>query len=261
MQNLRELQKQFIDKLYNESSSILDWIHSSTLLPEQHFSIYQNSIHGILQKALQEVFPVCMKLVGEDFFVAMINEFIAATRSTSPNLGDFGAFFSDFIATFEPAKVLPYLSDVARLEWAWHQLYDAANAETFDLQKFTELDDDQAEYILFALPPGASLISSTYPILEIWKINQDESATEETIHLDLNQYYYFIWRKQLEKRIDPLSFSEWQVLTWIQEGLTLGNIADKITNHYSEINLSEILPKLILTGWISAHRESEGIAN
>ncbi len=63
------------------------------------------------------IYPVCCQLVGEIFFNATALSFINQCPCLSPDLGDYGKQFPDFIANFEPVKHLPYLSDVAHLEW------------------------------------------------------------------------------------------------------------------------------------------------
>ena len=120
MLSLHELQKQFSSSLKNDDGAISNYISNPS-----HFKIYQNSILGTLQKALKEIYPVCLKLVGDEFFLDMVTIYINENPSFSPDLNEYGATLPNFINQFKPAETLAYLSDVTKLEWAWHRAYHA----------------------------------------------------------------------------------------------------------------------------------------
>lgn len=248
MSSLHELQQEFARALQAENNHFLHSIHASNKLSaQQHFNIYEHSVTGARQKTLKEIFSVCCKLVGEEFFIGMINIYISQTKSTSYDIGEFGENFPDFIATFTPAKSLPYLSDVTRLEWAWHKIYSAPDNSDFDFQKLTSA----SENIIFSPPIGSYLIASPYPIHRIWETNQDNYSGDQTIILETNiMYYFLVWRKRLELRADPLTFCEWQILSWMQQRFTLGEICEKITENALEIDIVTLLPQLISNGWV-----------
>ena len=81
--------------------------------------VYRNNYRGNLHDTLTLVYPVIEQLVGRDFFRFMTRNFINQHQSRGGNLHHYGKEMASFIAAFEPAKELAYLSDVATLEWAW----------------------------------------------------------------------------------------------------------------------------------------------
>ena len=91
------------------------------------FAIYRNNVAVGLRDSLAATYPVVASLVGEAFFAEMARAFVAAEPPMSPILIEYGGGFADFIDRFRPADDLPYLSDVARLEWAWQESYHAAS--------------------------------------------------------------------------------------------------------------------------------------
>lgn len=249
MLTLNKLQKQFVKNLSESTEDFLQLIESDDITSQQHFDIYKNSISGALQNVLKEIYPVSLKLVGEEFFITMINDYIAITDSVSSDIGDYGNQLPEFISQFTPANSLPYLSDVARLEWAWHSIFTAPENNILNLEKLAMYYETQAENILFLLPPKSTLLSSVFPIHHIWEVNQNDYTGDNTIVLNQDQhYFYLVWRNQTKMRIDVLSFAEWQTLTWIQQKMTLGDIADIIDA--SEINFSEVLPVLVEKNWL-----------
>jgi len=253
MLSLNDLQKQFVKGLHTESDEILQCIHTTTKLsPAQQIGIYQSSVIGAKQKTLKEIYTTCNKLVGEDFFVAMINEYIAKKISTSPDLADYGENFSEFIIEFEPAKCLPYLSDVAKLEWAWHKLFSAATTKGLNFEKLAECYVSSGENIIFHLPPSCSLITSHYPIHRIWELNQDDYVGEQTIKLSEHELYYFlVWRNDLKMRIDLLDSITWHVLFLMQTRKTLGEIINELNQKFPNSDLTQILTTIVDKKWLA----------
>ncbi len=251
---LQQLQKDFVFSLHNDSSHpILSHIQSHKKVPPTtQFSIYQSSIIGRLQKALQSHYPVCCQLVGTDFFFAMATAYIRQTPSYSHDINYYGATFPEFIADFPPAQSIPYIADVARLEWAWLNILTAPEADEFDFQKLAAHDEEGAGQLIFQLPPKSTLLTSPYPVHTIWETNQKGYVGETAITLEENKnYYYFIWQKQFEIHIDLLTAAQWQLLTWISENRLFAEICEKAMKELPKINLPELLPIYIQSGWIA----------
>ena len=94
----------------------------------KRFAVYRNNVVVGLTEALQANFPAVCRIVGEEFFQAMARAYVVFEAPVSPILLDYGDGFASFIAEFEPAASLPYLADVARIERAWTQAYNAPEA-------------------------------------------------------------------------------------------------------------------------------------
>ena len=255
MPALRELQEQFIRNLRSDASDISALLKTHTLSAEEHINIYRSSSIGAKQKVLNEIFPVCHKLVGEEFFLYMIDEYIALTPSLSPDLGEYGEQLAKFILDFSPAKTLPYLSDVALLEWAWHKIFNCADSGTLDFEKLNESISSCSEDIAFALAPGSFLMSSAYPIHRIWEFNQENYAGEDQIALTPNAtYFLLVWRQGFEMRMDEVSQSEWVILKWFEQGLTVSEIYTETNSHLPAINFEEVLSILVSKGFLTDFR-------
>ena len=80
--------------------------------------IHRNTMLGALINALALTYPAIQRLVGEDFFAQVAREFILADPPRAALLTGYGAGFPDFLASYRLLDGLPYLPDVARLEWA-----------------------------------------------------------------------------------------------------------------------------------------------
>jgi hypothetical protein len=84
----------------------------------------------------------------------------------------YGRGFPAFVATFEPARDLAYLADVACLENAWVEAYHAAEAEPLALVALAGLDAEGLANARALFHPAARLVSSDHPIASIWAAHQ-----------------------------------------------------------------------------------------
>ncbi len=85
--------------------------------PAHRFAVYRNNVTSALSDVLADSFPVTQQLVGEEFFRAMARIFLRGSPPPSPILTAYGEGFPAFVADFAPARTVPFLADVARLEW------------------------------------------------------------------------------------------------------------------------------------------------
>jgi hypothetical protein len=150
--------------------------------PLRRFSVYRNNVIGGLINALHARFPVCLRLVGEDFFDQMAWHYVRASLPQSPIMSDYGGDLADFIPTFEPAQELPYLADVARLEYAMGRAYHAADAAPLTRDFMRSLPGDLLEGAAASLHPSVQIVPSKYPIVSIWREN---ASLEEPTELEL----------------------------------------------------------------------------
>ena len=79
---------------------------------------------GLRRIGVQGTLPV----INGDFFAAMAAAYVEHEPPASSILMLYGAGLAGFIAGFEPAANLPYLADVAWLEWLIHEAANAADA-------------------------------------------------------------------------------------------------------------------------------------
>lgn len=250
---LREFQQQFIKDLFSDENEVSLLIQSSRrLTAKEHLNIYRHSIQGAFQKVLTDIFPVCCKLVGKEFFIAMSDVYIANTDSVSPDIGNYGHKFPEFIENFPPAQTLAYLADVAQLEWAWHRIFSAPESGELDFHKLSQQIESNDDKIIFILPKESFLLSSEYPIHRIWEVNQETYTGDQTITLtDNEKYYFFVFRHHLEMRIDVISYAEWKMLAWIKLGLIIDQVCEQANIELPEVRIEEMLPNLVNKHWLT----------
>jgi Putative DNA-binding domain len=144
--------------------------------PRERFAIYRNNVMVGLAGALEARFPATRKIVGEDFFKGAAKLFAATQPPRSPLMLFYGDAFPAFLADFEPAREVPYLADVARLEAARTRAYHAADAIPLTPAALSGVALDTLAASCFTLHASVEIVASDYPIVTIWAMNSGEIA-------------------------------------------------------------------------------------
>ena len=198
---LRETQIAFSASLLAGSAEanndIANRIHSGRLPAVRRLEIYRHNVYANLCGVLRDIYPVILAVVGETFFMHTAAQFVKSHPSHSGDLNQFGQEWAQFLDAYPHAAELPYLSDVARLEWSWHQAFHAGDAPPFDLSRLLALPSDDHASLRFLLHPSVRLIQSHFPVFRIWEVNQptfkddvevdwDDPVETLLIHRDTN---------------------------------------------------------------------------
>lgn len=151
--------------------------------PARRFQVYRNNVIVGLVDALADTYGVTRELVGEEFFRAMARLYAYARPPGSPVLAFYGADFPDFIAHFPPAAGLPYLADVARLEYRRVIAYHAADIPGIGADAVaTALGDEAAlPRLEIALHPSLSVLASEFAIVSLWAAHQGLLTLAEVV--------------------------------------------------------------------------------
>jgi len=183
----------------------------------KRFDVYRNNVAVSLTDALETAFPVVHKLVGLEFFRAMAGIYLRAHPPKSPVMMFYGDDMPDFLTGFAPARSVPYLPDVARLELALRHSYHAADATPIAPNALAQIAPDMLPNITFSFAPSVFVIPSRYPLQSIWASNTHGTDVMKGAQPTL------ITRPDFDPQVDALTPENSNVLTALIAGETLGN--------------------------------------
>ena len=210
----------------------------------QRLQIYRNNFAIGLREALAGVYPVIHKLTGEAFFQHVAREYIHRHPSRTGNLHDFGDNFADFLQAFPGLAALPYLPDVARLEWAHHQVFHTAEDEVLNLSALAALDEKQTASLIFQVSNGCVWLTSDYPVLHIWQANQD-GQEESTISLDEGGVQYVVLRHGQQIEFHPLSIGMFTLIDSLAKNKTFARSCEDVLEAEADCDIAAALQFLV----------------
>ena len=204
------------------SESALPLIAGDAVHARKRLSIYRANVGANTTNALAATYAIVRKLVGAEFFNGLAHAYTGAHPSVSGDLNELGEHLADFVRTFAPAQTLPYLPDVARLEWLAHSAHYAADHAPLDAGKLASLSDSEYPRLRLTLHPAVATLTSAYPLLRIWEVHQDDYQGEIAVDLDSGAEAVVVFRPQFRATVAGLSRGELVFLDVIRQGVLLG---------------------------------------
>lgn len=145
------------------------------LAAQPGFAVYRNTVMKACIDALQANYPTVARLVGDEWFRAAAALHVRRHLPSQSSLLLYGAEFPAFLASFEPAREVPYLADVARVDRWWTEAHVAADDPLLDPAALAALTAEQMSSL--ALRPHASARwgwCDEWPVLTLWQRNRKE---------------------------------------------------------------------------------------
>lgn len=209
--------------------------------------IYRRAVTANLVGALRGAHPVVVRLVGDGFFHEAAIRFARASPPRSGDLNRFGDGFGAFLVGYEPAAPLPWLADVARLDWACHESSMAGDGEPLDFEALAQVPPEAQGDLRFSLHPSVRVVKSCWPILAIWEANQpdrdgtpDREEGEDTV---------LVWRESGRVRAVALGPREAAFVEALAAGRGLDDAAGE-----PDWDLPRFLEQLASHGVLGAFR-------
>jgi Putative DNA-binding domain len=151
--------------------------------------LHRDTVLGALTTSLQLSFPTVDQLVGRAFFDQAALVFVERAPPQAANLSAYGEGLPDFLAAYEPAAALPYLADVARLDWLianTHLGPDETRRRDLPIDAFSSL----------SVPAGLSVLALDHPATEIRDTLEDgDLALLGTIDMTPRRRFVAVWRR------------------------------------------------------------------
>ena len=220
---LRDLQSAFAAHLSGEDHQAL----VAEILPAaERLRIHRHHMLDSLAAALAATFPTVQAVVGAEFFRGLARAFIGRSLPTQPVLAEYGAGFPAFVADHDAARDLPYLGDVARLDWALNLAFHAPAGGRLAAADLAALPADRLPSLRLSLAPGTVLVCSPHPLDRIWAASQPEAAADP-VDLAAGGVRLLVLRRPDDAAFVSLSAAEAAFVAGLGEGLTLEEAAGR----------------------------------
>ena len=167
--NLAETQELFWELLQGRERPLGVFVGSADLPAEERVAIYARMFLHRQVDALREMFPKVVAALGDEAFFEVAARYVRQNPSEHPDLGQLGRKLAAFLDR-------PDLRDLARLEWARGEVFEAPPAESLTRDEFASLAEDPVEFMhyLVRLIPALRLLELEHDIGPLW----DETAAK-----------------------------------------------------------------------------------
>jgi hypothetical protein len=137
------------------------------------FAVYRNTaLQGALS-ALAATYPTIERLLGDAAFAALALRFVRTVRPATPVLSDYGEGFPEWLALQPALADLPYLADVARIDWMCLEAHRAPDAPPLDPVTLSDVSPESWMKRRASLHPATRISWFRLPAPSIWIAARD----------------------------------------------------------------------------------------
>ena len=255
MPSLRELQHSFSESVFGANDAKPMFAITPPADGAKRIAIYRRAVFTNYRNALTATYPIVKRLVGAPFFNTAVDSFVRAHPSTSGDLNIYGDAFGNFLAAYPHAANLPYLPDMARLEWAideTNRAPDTLHAPDTVLAALSVSAPDRLPSLRLRLDPSCRLIASDFPILRIWQVNQPGHDDDSDVAFDEGGDTLLVRRNGSGVSIVRLAAGEYAWLAELAAGSALGAALEAGENADAAFDFTAALHTHIFAGTIAA---------
>jgi hypothetical protein len=236
LSDLAQLQRDFMGTLL-----------ASDVAAPPGLAIYRSSVLANFTAALAATYPVVRRLVGDAFFDEAARVHAQGRQSASGDLGDYGDGFAAFLAQYPHAASLPYLPDVATLEWACHECDRAPEPAAFDFQALARVPVEAYGGLQLLLHPAVRLVASSHPIASIHAANAPgrDGVPDRSEGAD----FVMVRRANGSVRVETIPDDQWRFLDRISRGDKLEDAACGAPAQFVAAALARYVADAIVCGF------------
>ena len=200
---------------------------------EERMAVYANGYLVRIREALAEVYEALRHVLGEDKFSGLCHAYVYRHPSFDYNLNFVGKKLPEFLESSLLTKSFPFLPDLARLEWLVWRAFHAFEEPALDSRQIAEIPMDDWEKTQIIFQPSVGLISSLWPILDIWRIRRD-SSDKMSVDLTHRPQQILIGRRGDQVRCEGLDENQYRLLSGLLSGKSLGVVCEELAGAADE---------------------------
>lgn len=237
--SLESFQDAFVDALYGIESA-----HMKSLVSQPGFAVYRNTVFKGTTDGLVANFPTIERLVGSDWLRDAAAIHARVSPPTDSRLLHYGTYFPSFLDSFEHAREMPYLGDVARLDLLWTQVHCASDEVCLEMSALAQMSP--SDLGKFRLTPRAAsrwIWFSDCPAFTIWRFNREEQEMPEEIRWQGEGA--LLTRRAGGVHWQAASAAECVFLDACAAGSPLAQAADRAVEVEPALNLEQLIIRLV----------------
>lgn len=181
MSPLRDLQEDFHAFLLRGDEQMRQRVSGTAKVSAPiRLAIYYDAYRLRLLEALDSNYPVLHAWIGDDEFEKLGLAYLDAHPSTHFSIRYFGHRLEEYLATSAEYRDKPYLREMASLEWAMSETFDAADSPLVRLADMATIPADAWPEMRLAFHASVHRLDLHWNVPPIWKAINQITAAEKS---------------------------------------------------------------------------------
>lgn len=203
----------------------------------ERLDIYAEAYFTRIHEALSIDFSITKTLLEDESFMRLVAKYLKIYPSKEFNLNNISRHFPAFIKTYTDNT---FFHDLAYLERLAVLSFYTEEADDFPLAHLAGLKEEEWGKIIFNISPSVFLISSHWPLSELWAMKSEDLEREIELEENKDERYFLLYRENQEIKLLCISSEQYNVLSLIKEGASLDDVnplfsdASKVNSYFNE---------------------------
>lgn len=218
---------------------------------DELLDIYCSAYRSRLAEVLEADLKCLSSYLGKDLFGHVAAGYIDAHPSRVRNVRWFSKDMPAFLAATSPFSKWPQVSELARIELALADAFDATDATPIDLATLTAISPDDWAKLIVIPHPSVRRIDALTNAYGIWRAIHSGAEAPPPERLQEPQWLV-VWREGSVPRIRAMPDDEAAAFDTAHNGATFVNVVTSMTTRHEDHETAAHKAVGFLAGWAAA---------
>ncbi len=231
---------------------------NARLSPVEQLEIYREQFWFRHTSALVDDFPGLTGILGQRDWERLVEGYLRSHAPTHYSLRDLGAQLPDYVEQQTWLEHATLCADMARLEWAYIESFDAPDAAKLDPAALAAFTPEQWATARLELDPALHLLKVAYPVADLRVRLKSSSKGGEAVPIpDPREQNLVIYRQDRDLRFAEVPGGAFELLGRFQAGMSLVESVESVVEsgamlaHEVGQELTEWFQAWARLGWIT----------
>jgi hypothetical protein len=236
--------------LSGDDSILAEILDSPKEKREVLYGVYRHAYGSRLVDALRNDHGLLHNYLGDEMFDTMGHAYVAARPSHHPNLRWFSQGLPDFLKCTEPYSDHAILADLAALEKALNDAFDAADAPVLGLADMAGFAPEVWNTLVFQPHPSSRRRDVSTNAAAVWLALKNDETPPDAVTLD-EPGRLLAWRQDVTPMFRELSAEEAMMWDEAANGIPFGVLCSMLAT-YDDPDGAAARGASYLHGWVTS---------
>lgn len=244
MSRLREIQQAFSDGVIKGTYHAA----AGAIHPEESalrsVALYRRLIRFNYTQVLKVTYPVLSRFIGERHFGIVARAYLKVYPSTSGDLFPYGRHLPTFL---NELQMSPLLAELARLEWACHEVHQAADSPRLSGDQLLTIASVDPSRVTVRVHAAVRILRAPFPVHRVWLALQPGVPTDEVVDLPLpnEETAVIVTRGDGKVQVMSVAALDCLLLEAMADGKTLAEVERMAIESQSEFDFQRLWATLL----------------
>ncbi|MDP3597476.1 MAG: DNA-binding domain-containing protein [Nitrospirota bacterium] len=207
-------------------------------------ALYRRLIRNNFVQVLRITYPVLHRLVGDGYFSVLARGYIKKYPSTSGDLFLYGRHLPALLQRLDASALLV---ELARLEWACHEVYQAADSSPLSPDRLQAMVSADPSRVTIQFHQTTRFLSFPVPVHRVWLALQPEASLDEVVDLPLpeEETGLIVARSDGKVQVTPLAWLDYRLVEALSHGADVASIEQMALEYEPAFDFAKLMTTLL----------------